>query len=174
MALQDVDFASCFALLLSSQQFQELNQDFCSDETNLIRSLILNMLQENYSSNFKLIMFILNKEIQTNFSFWFLFCASQTCYSIAAASLKERNIDHFYNSITLLGEFYYRLYKETHPILIMGTSLLELITKHLELELDTCLCDESHCLDDAFARLILSQVNENNKKKSKNIGNYFS
>lgn len=67
-------------------------------------------------------------------------------------------MDHFYNSVTLLGEFYHRLYKETHPIIIMGSSLLELLTKHIQEELEYCAQDASHTIDVNFARLILSQV----------------
>lgn len=76
----------------------------------------------------------------------------------AGDHLKQRNMDQFYNSVTLLGEFYHRLYKETHPILIMGSSLLELLNKHIQEELEYCAQDASHTIDVNFARLILSQV----------------
>lgn len=72
--------------------------------------------------------------------------------------LKQRNLDHFYNSVALLGEFYNRLYKETHPILIMGQSLLGILTQHLHDELEACRQDNIHTIDDNFARLLLSQV----------------
>lgn len=57
-----------------------------------------------------------------------------------------------------MGEFYHRLHKETHPILIMGTSLLELLTKHLQVELDLCARDAARTIDVHFARLVLTQV----------------
>lgn len=50
VALEDADFGASFALLFSSQQVQTLNDQFQNrDDVNVIRSNILNMLQENYS-----------------------------------------------------------------------------------------------------------------------------
>lgn len=50
VALEDADFGASFALLFSSQQVQALNDQFHNrDDVNVIRSNILNMLQENYS-----------------------------------------------------------------------------------------------------------------------------
>lgn len=53
MALEDADFGASFALLFSSQQVQALNDQFHNrDDVNVIRSNILNMLQENYSGEY--------------------------------------------------------------------------------------------------------------------------
>lgn len=75
-----------------------------------------------------------------------------------ADNLRTNNIDNFYNSITLLGEFYNRLHQKTHPILIMGVSLFEVLTKQLRREIEECKKDSTHVFDVQFARLILAQV----------------
>lgn len=65
---------------------------------------------------------------------------------------------HFYNSITLLGEFYHRLYKKQQPVLVIGRSLLEILTKELRNETKKCTNDPIHVFDVQFARLLLTQV----------------
>lgn len=77
---------------------------------------------------------------------------------VDAEKLKSDNINHFYNSITLLGEFYNRLHKKAHPVVIIGRSLFELLTKELQSETLKCASDEKHLFDVQFARLILTQV----------------
>lgn len=75
-----------------------------------------------------------------------------------AENLKEKKMEYFYNSVSLLGEFYSRLHQKTRPILIMGKSLLEILTKHVQKELTNCKNDIVHVFDVRFARLILAQV----------------
>lgn len=75
-----------------------------------------------------------------------------------ADHLKAKNIEHFYNSVYLLGEFYHRLHQKAHPILIMGKSLFELLTKQLRKELASCTTDANYTFDVRFARLLLAQV----------------
>lgn len=75
-----------------------------------------------------------------------------------AENLKAKNIEHFYNSVYLLGEFYNRLHQKAHPILIMGKSLFELLTKQLRKEFARCTSDGDYAFDVRFARLLLAQV----------------
>lgn len=65
---------------------------------------------------------------------------------------------HFYNSITLLGEFYNRLHQKSHPVLIIGRSLFELLAKELKNESAKCTNDPTHVFNVQFARLLLTQV----------------
>lgn len=75
-----------------------------------------------------------------------------------AENLKVKNVEHFYNSVYLLGEFYNRLHQKAHPILIMGKSLFELLTKQLRKEFTNCIKDANYAFDVRFARLLLAQV----------------
>lgn len=53
VALEDADFGANFAYLFASQHIQGLNEQFDNrEEANVIRSNILNMLQENYKGKF--------------------------------------------------------------------------------------------------------------------------
>lgn len=63
VALEDADFGVNFAYLFASQQVQELNEQFNNrEESNVIRSNILNMLQENYKGMLELwLSYILSK-----------------------------------------------------------------------------------------------------------------
>lgn len=70
-------------------------------------------------------------------------------------------MSHFYNSITLLGEFYNRLHQKSHPVLIIGRSLIELLTKELKNECAKCTNDPKHVFNVQFARLLLTQVSVN-------------
>lgn len=65
---------------------------------------------------------------------------------------------HFYNSITLLGEFYNRMHQKSHPVLIIGRSLFELLAKELRIESAKCTNDPTHVFSVQFARLLLTQV----------------
>ena len=152
-ALADSDFATNFAMLFSSKHFNDIRQQFePNDGTNIFRAHILNMLQENYSSVYFNLVFgeITVSKLDSNLN---------KCFPIADAEhLKVTNIEHFYNSITLLGEFYNHLHQKTHPILIMGSSLFKILTKQLQNEFIECTNDETHVLDVAFTRLLLAQV----------------
>lgn len=72
--------------------------------------------------------------------------------------LKLESMDHFYNSITLLGEFYNRMHQKSHPVLIIGRSLFELLAKELKTESTKCINDPTHVFNVQFARLLLTQV----------------
>lgn len=65
---------------------------------------------------------------------------------------------HFYNSITLLGEFYNRMHQKSHPVLIIGRSLFEMLAKELKTESAKCTNDPTHVFSVQFARLLLTQV----------------
>ncbi|XP_055307152.1 myb-like protein D isoform X2 [Sitodiplosis mosellana] len=78
-----------------------------------------------------------------------------------AEKLKTLSMDHFYNSITLLGEFYNRLHQKSHPVLIIGRSLFELLTKELKSESAKCTNDPTHVFNVQFSRLLLTQVTLN-------------
>lgn len=70
-------------------------------------------------------------------------------------------MSRFYNSITLLGEFYNRLHQKSHPVLIIGRSLFELLSKELKSECAKCTNDPMHVFSVQFARLLLTQVSAN-------------
>uniref|UniRef100_A0A182QRF6 MIF4G domain-containing protein n=1 Tax=Anopheles farauti TaxID=69004 RepID=A0A182QRF6_9DIPT len=79
--------------------------------------------------------------------------------------LKQENAQRFYNSVTLLGEYYNR--KKVafgNRINILGQSLLLLLTSELELEISKC-CQQragtTHRLDPEFAKLLLAQITLN-------------
>ncbi|XP_058838569.1 uncharacterized protein LOC131694140 [Topomyia yanbarensis] len=77
-------------------------------------------------------------------------------------ALKRDSIGKFYNSVTLLGEYYHRKkFANGKRILILGQSLLLLLTTELEKEIKMCEENESHTIDPEFAKVILSQVTLN-------------
>ncbi|CAO1304896.1 unnamed protein product [Diamesa tonsa] len=68
---------------------------------------------------------------------------------------KRTDVQTFYNSVYLLGEFYNKAkLANGTPINIMGTSLLGLLTTELKHELKAI----NKLSDDAFSKLILSQI----------------
>lgn len=75
-----------------------------------------------------------------------------------ADKMKTENVDRFYNSITLMGEFYNRMYKKSNPTLVIGRSLFELLTKELRNETSKCSNDSTFVFSVQFARLLLTQV----------------
>lgn len=78
-----------------------------------------------------------------------------------AENLKSKDIEQYYNSVNLLGEFYNRLRQKSQPILIMGESLFEILTKQIRTETETVLSDPNREFDVRFARLVLAQVTLN-------------
>lgn len=80
-------------------------------------------------------------------------------------SLKREGVWRFYNSITLLGEYYHRKkFSNGKRIMILGQSLLLLLTTELESEIRKC--EESsegvgYTIDPEFAKVILTQVTLN-------------
>lgn len=77
-------------------------------------------------------------------------------------SLKLEGLGRFYNSITLLGEYYNRKkFANGKRILILGQSLLLLLTTELENEIKKCEECEGYSVDPEFAKVILTQVTLN-------------
>ncbi|XP_052894839.1 proteoglycan 4 [Anopheles moucheti] len=77
--------------------------------------------------------------------------------------LKQENVHRFYNSITLLGEYYNRkrvaFGKRIH---ILGQSLLLLLTSELEQEINKSYQQPAtYRLDSEFAKLVLTQITLN-------------
>ncbi|XP_055530794.1 uncharacterized protein LOC129721812 [Wyeomyia smithii] len=76
--------------------------------------------------------------------------------------LKRDSLEKFYNSVTLLGEYYHRKkFINGKRVLILGQSLLLLLTTELESEIKKCEENDSHTIDPEFAKVILSQVTLN-------------
>lgn len=76
--------------------------------------------------------------------------------------LKREGVGKFYNSVTLLGEYYNRKkFVNGKRILILGQSLLLLLTTELEKEIKKCEENTGHTIDPEFAKIILSQVTLN-------------
>ncbi|XP_053689144.1 uncharacterized protein LOC128738208 [Sabethes cyaneus] len=76
--------------------------------------------------------------------------------------LKRDSLEKFYNSITLLGEYYHRKkFVNGKRVLILGQSLLLLLTTELESEIKKCEENEAHTIDPEFAKVILSQMTLN-------------
>lgn len=76
-----------------------------------------------------------------------------------ADNIKENNLNHFYNSITLLGEYYHRTRTSNNqPITVLGQALLDLLIKELIISLQRYSTDSNFNIDPKFAKLILTQV----------------
>lgn len=76
--------------------------------------------------------------------------------------LKREGVRRFYNSVTLLGEYYNRKrFVNGKRILILGQSLLLLLTTELEKEIKKCEETSGYTIDPDFAKLILSQMTLN-------------
>lgn len=169
-SIEDSDFGTNFALLFTSRYFEPLKEHLMSSDGNCtFRAEILNMLQQNYSRKFcsptaahlTYVNWWNARCVYANLTKLFtqsLFLFRIENKKIDAENLKAKNMEHFYNSVYLLGEFYNRLHQKAHPILIMGKSLFELLTKHLRKELADCKNDATYSFDVRFARLLLAQV----------------
>lgn len=57
-----------------------------------------------------------------------------------------------------MGEFYNRMYKKSNPALVIGRSLIELLTRELRSETLKCTNDSKYVFNVQFARLLLTQV----------------
>lgn len=80
----------------------------------------------------------------------------------AIDELKREGVTRFYNSVTLLGEYYNRKrFVNGKRILILGQSLLLLLTTELEKEIKRCEETSGYTIDPDFAKLILSQITLN-------------
>ncbi|XP_055621465.1 uncharacterized protein LOC129765314 isoform X2 [Toxorhynchites rutilus septentrionalis] len=83
----------------------------------------------------------------------------------ALEQLKNGDVGKFYNSVTLLGEYYNRKkFANGKRILILGQSLLLLLTTELEKEIKRCEETAGYTIDSEFAKLILSQVTLNGEE----------
>lgn len=70
---------------------------------------------------------------------------------------KRDDMNKFYNSLRLLGEFYNRGRNANgFPISILGQSLLNLLNIELEKELKTI----THFKNDTFSEILLTQVSD--------------
>ncbi|KAJ6636696.1 hypothetical protein Bhyg_15289, partial [Pseudolycoriella hygida] len=78
-----------------------------------------------------------------------------------ADSLRTENVKRFYNSMTLLGEYYNRCRINDGPVGVLGFALFELLLKQLETYTEKAIGDSSYMIDDEFAKLILTQVTLN-------------
>lgn len=88
----------------------------------------------------------------------FISIKSNVSFRIDVDQLKQRNPVHFYNSVTLLGEYYNRVRIAGCPVNILGQSLMQLLADQLHDDIDKHLVDAGHTLDERFANLILTQV----------------
>lgn len=75
--------------------------------------------------------------------------------------LRTDKIKQFYNSLTLLGEYYNRCRINNGPVGVLGCALFELLLKQLETLTQKSLLDGSFMIDEEFAKLILTQVTLN-------------
>uniref|UniRef100_A0A182K2D0 MIF4G domain-containing protein n=1 Tax=Anopheles christyi TaxID=43041 RepID=A0A182K2D0_9DIPT len=82
---------------------------------------------------------------------------------LAIEQLKQQGGERFYNSITLLGEYYNRkMVALGSRIKILGQSLLLLLTSELEQEINKiCQQSSTHRLDPGFAKVLLQQITLN-------------
>lgn len=106
-------------------------------------SVITSRQLESFTVNGKVLRHAMLSVLQKNFQ--------------NADNYKRDNMNKFYNSIRLLGEYFNRARLPSgSAINIIGQSMLNLINVELEKELRN-IC---HLKSDEFARLVLSQVNE--------------
>ncbi len=75
--------------------------------------------------------------------------------------LRTEKIKQFYNSLTLLGEYYNRCRINNGPVGVLGCALFELLLKQLETVTQKAIGDSSYLIDEEFAKLILTQITLN-------------
>lgn len=75
--------------------------------------------------------------------------------------LRNERIKQFYNSLTLLGEYYNRCRINNAPVSVLGCALFELLLKQLETVTQKALDDPSYTIDEEFAKLVLTQITLN-------------
>lgn len=79
----------------------------------------------------------------------------QAYFTAGADHYKRDDVNKFYNSLKLLGEYFNKARNANgSPINILGQSLLNLLNLELEKELKTLF----HLKNDSFSELILTQV----------------
>lgn len=88
-------------------------------------------------------------------------CLTLCCPFADADTLKQRDPVHFYNSVTLHGEYYNRARIGSSPVSILGQTLMQLLTDQLRNEITQHLADHRHVVDQRFAHLILTQITLN-------------
>lgn len=80
---------------------------------------------------------------------------------LGADALRTENVKRFYNSLTLLGEYYNRCRINNAPVGVLGCALFELLLKELETVTQKAILDPSYMIEEEFAKLILTQVTLN-------------
>ncbi|XP_053674645.1 uncharacterized protein LOC128724948 [Anopheles nili] len=81
---------------------------------------------------------------------------------LGAKALKQQNVQRFYNSVTLLGNYYNRkMVALGSRIAILGESLMSLLNSELEAEIDKACHNPGHRIDPDFTKLLLSQITLN-------------
>lgn len=80
---------------------------------------------------------------------------------LGANALRTENVKRFYNSLTLLGEYYNRCRINNAPVGVLGCALFELLLKELETVTQKAILDPSYMIEEEFAKLILTQVTLN-------------
>lgn len=138
-SLQSKDFAINLVSVMTSRQMEKFQIN-----GNRIRYSMLAILQKNFQSK-------LDNNVLRNSKF------HTKCHVIftGVEQYKRSDVQTFYNSVYLLGEFYNKAkLANGTPINIMGTSLLDLLTTELKHELKAI----NKLSDDVFSKLILTQV----------------
>lgn len=129
-------------MVFSSRSFDTLVEN-----GSIVRAEMLNTLQKNYMSKWKI----------NNWKNLFL----KFVTLLDADVLRTDNVKQFYNSLTLLGEYYNRCRINNAPVGVLGCALFELLMKQLETVTQKAIVDASHMIDEEFAKLILTQVTLN-------------
>lgn len=75
--------------------------------------------------------------------------------------LRSERVNQFYNSLTLLGEYYNRCRINNAPVSVLGCALFELLVKQLETVTQKAIDDPSYTIDEEFAKLVLTQITLN-------------
>lgn len=130
-------FIQKFITIVTSRQFEAININ-----GKIIRHAMLEILQKNFQSKF------LSQETVTSSSCLCLFF-------LGADKFKRDDMNKFYNSIRLLGEYYNKArISNGSSINILATSLLNLLNVEMEKELKNVL----HFKNEQFSELLLDQV----------------
>jgi hypothetical protein len=145
-ALHDDSFVTKLVAVASSRQMESF-----SINKKLVRHAMLEILQKNFQSKFAALSNVFNSHSLRSF-----FSSSFVSWRETGADhLKRDDMNKFYNSIKLLGEYFNRArITNGSPINIIGQSLLNLLNVELEKEMKNML----HFKNDDFAALILTQV----------------
>lgn len=129
-------FIQKFITIVTSRQFEAININ-----GKIIRHAMLEILQKNFQSKFL-------SQKHCNILIMSLFF-------LGADKFKRDDMNKFYNSIRLLGEYYNKArISNGSSINILATSLLNLLNVEMEKELKNVL----HFKNEQFSELLLDQV----------------